>query len=143
MKHRDLHSSGKTGVPPRRVLVAKVGLDRHDRGVRVIARAFREAGFEVIYLPAGHTVEEIAQIAVDEDVRAIGLSMLLGSHTEAVPDLQEHLREKGVSEEILIYVGGTIPSNDASVLEASGVRAVYGPGTPIANVVARFQEDLA
>lgn len=112
-----------------RCLVAKVGLDGHDRGAHVIARAFRDAGFEVIYSGLHNRAEEIVRAAVQEDVDVLGLSILSGAHNTLVPRIAEGLREAGRLEDVLFLVGGTIPDDDAAELREAGVDAVYGPGT--------------
>ena len=108
-----------------RVLVAKPGLDGHDRGAKVVARALRDAGFEVIYQGIRLTPEQIAAVARDEDVDVIGLSILSGSHLELVPEVLGLLREAGVTAPVV--VGGIIPPEDQAVLLAAGVAAVYTP----------------
>src|SRR3989304_8414597 len=116
-----------------RVLVAKPGLDGHGRGAKVIARAFRDAGFEVIYTGLRQTPEMIVSAAIQEDVDAIGLSCLSGAHMHLFPKVMELLKAKGV-EDILVFGGGTIPDEDISKLKACGVAQVYTPGasTPAA-----------
>jgi len=109
-----------------RVLVAKVGLDGHDRGVKVVARILRDAGYEVIYTGLFQTPESVAAAAVDEDVDAVGLSMLSGAHMTLVPKVVEKLREAGV--DVPVVVGGIIPANDVPKLMDAGVAAVLTPG---------------
>ncbi|MFQ5516239.1 MAG: cobalamin B12-binding domain-containing protein [Acidimicrobiia bacterium] len=125
-----------------RILVAKAGLDKHDRGAHIVARALRDAGYEVIYLDAGRLPAEIAQVAIDEDVAAIGLSLLSGAHMQVFRELQEALPEAG-EHRILLFAGGTIPPRDQNRLRAMGVVEVFGPGTSIAEVVAAFDRRLA
>jgi methylmalonyl-CoA mutase, C-terminal domain len=120
-----------------RILVAKVGLDGHDRGVKVVARILRDAGFEVIYTGLFQTPEKVAAAAVDEDVDAIGLSMLSGAHMTLAPKVVEKVRELGV--DIPVVVGGIIPDQDTSKLEAAGVAAVLTPGATADEVVATMQ----
>ena len=112
-----------------RVLVAKPGLDGHDRGAKVIARAFRDAGFEVIYTGLRQTPEMIVSAAIQEDVDAIGLSCLSGAHMYLFPRVVELLRERGVSD-MLVFAGGTIPDEDIPALKAAGIAEVFTPGTP-------------
>lgn len=112
-----------------RVLIAKPGLDGHDRGAKVIARAFRDAGFEVIYTGLRQTPEMIASAAIQEDVDAIGLSCLSGAHMYLFPRVVELLRERGV-EDILVFGGGTIPDEDIPKLRGAGIAEVFTPGTP-------------
>ena len=117
-----------------RVLIAKPGLDGHDRGAKVIARALRDAGMEVIYTGLRQTPEMIASAALQEDVDAVGLSILSGAHMTLVPRVLELLKSSGQSD-VWVFVGGIIPEGDAKILKEMGVRAVYGPGTPTAQVV--------
>jgi methylmalonyl-CoA mutase C-terminal domain/subunit len=116
-----------------RVLVAKVGLDGHDRGVKVVARILRDAGFEVIYTGLFQTPDTVAASAVDEDVAAIGLSMLSGAHMTLVPKVVQKLRERG--SDIPVVVGGIIPEPDVPRLMAEGVAAVLTPGASADDVV--------
>ena len=109
-----------------RVLVAKVGLDGHDRGVKVVARILRDAGYEVIYTGLFQTPETVAAAAIDEDVDAVGLSMLSGAHMTLVPKVVDKLREAGV--DVAVIVGGIIPANDVQKLMDAGVAAVLTPG---------------
>ena len=111
-----------------RVLVAKPGLDGHDRGAKVIARALRDAGMEVVYTGIRQTPEMIVETALQEDVDVIGLSILSGAHMALFPKIFEGLRENDM-EEILVVAGGIVPEEDRSVLEEMGVSAVFGPGT--------------
>jgi methylmalonyl-CoA mutase C-terminal domain/subunit len=119
---------------PIRVLVAKPGLDGHDRGAKVIARALRDAGMEVIYTGLRQTPESIVNAAVQEDVDCIGLSILSGAHNVLVPRIAALLREQG-AQEILLVLGGTIPEADIAALKEQGVAAVFGPGTPLSATV--------
>jgi len=123
----DLQTPGK---PPIRVLVAKPGLDGHDRGAKVIARALRDAGMEVIYTGLRQTPEMIVNAALQEDVDCIGLSILSGAHNVIVPRILALLKERGASD-ILVVLGGTIPEQDVEPLKAVGVAAVFGPGTTL------------
>jgi methylmalonyl-CoA mutase, C-terminal domain len=120
--------------PPIRVLVAKPGLDGHDRGARVIARALRDAGMEVIYTGLRQTPEMIVNAALQEDVRVIGLSILSGAHNAIVPKVLELLREKEMSD-VKVVVGGIIPDEDARELERQGVVKVFQPGAPLESIV--------
>ncbi|HUY82260.1 MAG TPA: cobalamin B12-binding domain-containing protein [Acidobacteriaceae bacterium] len=119
---------------PIRVLVAKPGLDGHDRGAKVIARALRDAGMEVIYTGLRQTPEMIVNAAVQEDVDCVGLSILSGAHNVIVPRVTALLKERG-ADDILVVLGGTIPGQDAEGLKAQGVAAIFGPGTPLEKVV--------
>lgn len=120
-----------------RVLIAKPGLDGHDRGAKVVARALRDAGMEVIYTGLRQTPEMIAEAALQEDVDAVGLSILSGAHMVLVPRVLELLRANGQSH-VHVFIGGIIPESDIPALLEMGVRAVYGPGTSTQKVV----EDL-
>lgn len=116
------------------MLVAKAGLDGHDRGAKIIARALRDAGMEVLYTGLRKTPESIVQAAIQEDVDCIGLSILSGAHNVLVPRLLTLLKEQK-AEDILVVLGGTIPQSDVPALEAMGVAAVFGPGTTLDAVV--------
>jgi len=113
-----------------RILVAKPGLDGHDRGAKVLARAFRDAGFEVIYTGLFQTPEMIANAALQEDVDVVGLSILSGAHMSLFPAIMEALRAVG-RDDVLVVAGGTIPQDDIAPVKALGVAAVFGPGTPL------------
>jgi methylmalonyl-CoA mutase C-terminal domain/subunit len=117
-----------------RVLVAKPGLDGHDRGVKVVARALRDAGMEVIYTGLRQTPEMIAESALQEDVDAIGLSILSGAHMMLVPRILELLVENG-QESVKVFIGGIIPDDDVSKLIEMGIKGVYGPGTSTQRIV--------
>ncbi|MBI3207330.1 MAG: cobalamin B12-binding domain-containing protein [Candidatus Solibacter usitatus] len=120
---------------PLRVLVAKPGLDGHDRGAKIIARALRDAGMEVIYTGLRQTPEMVVNAALQEDVQVIGLSILSGAHNAIVPRVMELLREKDMTD-VLVIVGGIIPDEDAAVLkEKHGVAAVFQPGAPLDEIV--------
>ena len=119
---------------PIRVLVAKPGLDGHDRGAKVVAAALRDAGMEVIYTGLHQTPEMIATAAVQEDVDVVGLSILSGAHMTLFPRVQELLREQG-RDDILITGGGIIPKEDIAALRALGVGELFGPGTPTSDLV--------
>ncbi|MGH9620654.1 MAG: cobalamin B12-binding domain-containing protein [Bryobacteraceae bacterium] len=119
---------------PIRVLVAKPGLDGHDRGAKIIARALRDAGMEVIYTGLRQTPEMIVNAALQEDVQVIGLSILSGAHNAIVPRILELLREKGMNDMVVI-AGGIIPSEDAAELKKLGVAEVFQPGAPLEKIV--------
>ena len=122
-----------------RVLMAKPGLDGHDRGVKVIARALRDAGIEVIYTGLRQSPEDIAAAAIEEDVDAIGLSCLSGAHMTLFPRVVQVLRKKKAGD-IVVAGGGIIPDEDVSKLKKAGIKAVFGPGTPLTEIVAFFQK---
>ncbi len=117
-----------------RVLIAKPGLDGHDRGAKVIARALRDAGMEVIYTGLRQTPEMVAEAALQEDVDAVGLSILSGAHLALTPRVIELMRANGQGD-VPVFVGGIIPDDDATALRELGVAAVFGPGTPMTDVV--------
>jgi methylmalonyl-CoA mutase C-terminal domain/subunit len=121
-----------------RVLVAKVGLDGHDRGIKVVARLLRDAGMEVVYTGLFQTPETVAIAAIQEDVDVVGLSMLSGAHLTLVPLVVEALRERGSS--IPVVVGGIVPPTDVAILKAAGVAGVLGPGASGESVVATILE---
>ncbi|MAE72809.1 MAG: methylmalonyl-CoA mutase [Bdellovibrionaceae bacterium] len=121
-----------------RVLIAKPGLDGHDRGAKVVARGLRDAGFEVIYTGLHQTPEMVAIAAIQEDVDVIGLSILSGAHLPLVEAIQTQLKEKQVEKPI--FVGGIIPDDDAKSLLDSGVAAVFGPGSPITEIVEKVRK---
>jgi methylmalonyl-CoA mutase, C-terminal domain len=116
-------------MPPLRVLIAKPGLDGHDRGAKVIARALRDAGFEVIYTGIRQTPEMIAEAALQEDVDAIGLSILSGAHMTLFPRVLEELKKRGM-EDAVVWAGGIIPEADIPALREMGIQAIFGPGSP-------------
>src|SRR5215468_435343 len=119
---------------PVRVLVAKPGLDGHDRGAKLVARTLRDAGFEVIYLGIRQRPEAIASVAVQEDVQVVGLSILSGAHVALTRKTAEALRAAG-AEDVLLVVGGTIPQRDVAKLEDAGAAAVYPTGTPLETLI--------
>jgi len=123
-----------TGSPRLRVLVAKPGLDGHDRGAKIIARALRDAGVEVIYTGLHQTPEMIAEAAIQEDVDAIGLSILSGAHNTLFPAIMRLMREKG-GDEIAIFGGGIIPEEDIATLKQAGVREIFTPGATTDEIV--------
>ncbi|HUB32524.1 MAG TPA: cobalamin B12-binding domain-containing protein [Bryobacteraceae bacterium] len=128
--------------PPIRVLVAKPGLDGHDRGAKIIARALRDAGMEVIYTGLRQTPEMIVNAALQEDVQVIGLSILSGAHNAIVPRVLELLRERDMSE-VKLIVGGIIPDEDAEELKRQGVAAIFQPGASLESVVSFIRSSLA
>ena len=122
-----------------RVLVAKPGLDGHDRGAKVIARALRDAGMEVIYTGLRQTPAMIAEAALQEDVDVIGLSILSGAHMAIVPKILELLRANGMSD-VRVFLGGIVPDDDVSTLKTLGVAGVFGPGASTEDVIAAVRE---
>ena len=124
-----------------RVVVAKPGLDGHDRGAKIIARTLRDAGMEVIYTGLHQTPEQIVATALQEDADAIGISILSGAHMTLVPRILDLLREQDAGD-ILVVVGGTIPADDVAELKARGVAEVYTPGAPTAEIVEFLQTRL-
>ncbi|GAB3672302.1 cobalamin B12-binding domain-containing protein [Halopiger thermotolerans] len=124
-----------------RCLVAKVGLDGHDRGAHVVSRAFRDAGFEVIYSGLHKSPEEIVQAAVQEDVDVLGISILSGAHDTLVPKVMDGLEEYGAKDDTLVLVGGVIPEEDRPELKEEGVAAIFGPGTSIEETVEFVREN--
>ena len=117
-----------------RVVVAKPGLDGHDRGAKIIARALRDAGMEVIYTGLHQTPDQIVETAIQEDADAVGISILSGAHMTLVPRILELLREQG-AEDVLVVVGGTIPTDDVKALKEQGVAEVFTPGAPTSEIV--------
>jgi methylmalonyl-CoA mutase C-terminal domain/subunit len=117
-----------------RVVIAKPGLDGHDRGAKIIARALRDAGMEVIYTGLHQTPEQIVETAIQEDADAVGISILSGAHMTLVPRIVEGLRARE-ADDVLVVVGGTIPADDAEELLAGGVAAIFTPGAPTAEIV--------
>lgn len=124
-----------------RILIAKPGLDGHDRGAKVIARGFRDAGFEVIYTGLHQTPEQIVSAAIQEDVDAIGLSILSGAHDYIFPEVIELLKKRG-AEDIVVFGGGIIPEEDIPALTQCGVKAIFTPGTPIEEAVNWVRENI-
>jgi methylmalonyl-CoA mutase C-terminal domain/subunit len=125
--------------PPIRILVAKPGLDGHDRGAKVVARGLRDAGMEVIYTGLHRSPVQIAEAALQEDAAVVGLSVLSGAHISLVPKVVAALQERGM-DDVLVVVGGIIPDGDVETLEADGVAKVFGPGSRISEIVAYIQE---
>lgn len=124
-----------------RVLIAKPGLDGHDRGAKVIARALRDAGMEVIYTGLRQTPEMVAEAALQEDVDAVGLSILSGAHMALVPRVVELLRANG-QDHVSVFVGGIVPDEDVPALEELGVAGVYGPGTLTDRIIEDIRESV-
>ena len=124
-----------------RVLVGKPGLDGHDRGAKVVARAFRDAGFEVIYSGLRQSPEAIVQTAVQEDVDVLGLSILSGAHDTLVPKVIEGLEDHGMTD-VLVLVGGTIPDDDREELHAAGADRIFGPDSDINEIVAYVESEV-
>lgn len=118
---------------PKRVLIAKPGLDGHDRGAKVIARALRDAGVEVIYSGLHQTPEQVAETAIQEDVGGVGLSVLSGAHMTLFPKVVQLLRERG-ADDVVVFGGGIIPDEDIPVLEEAGLAAIFTPGTPLGEI---------
>ena len=127
---------------PIRVLVAKPGLDGHDRGAKVIARALRDAGMEVIYTGIRQSPQMIVQAAAQEDVDVLGLSILSGAHLEILPEVMTLLREEGM-DDVLVVVGGIIPAVDRQPLMDVGITEVFGPGTSTGEIVEFIQDSMA
>ena len=126
---------------PIKVLIAKPGLDGHDRGAKVLARGLRDEGFEVVYTGLRQTPEMVATVALQEDVDVVGLSILSGAHMTLVPRICALLREKGL-DDVLVAAGGIIPDDDLPALREAGVAAVFGPGTTIAEVAAFIRANV-
>src|SRR5438874_4587255 len=118
-----------------RVLVAKPGLDGHDRGAKVLARALRDAGMEVVYTGLRQTPEQVAEAALQEDVDVVALSLLSGAHMTLMPKVVELLRAKG-ADDIVVLGGGVIPPDDATELKKRGIKEIFGPGTPTTEIIA-------
>ena len=129
-------------APKPRLLIGKPGLDGHDRGAKYVAQVLRDAGFEVIYTGIRRTPEEIVETAIQEDVAAIGLSLLSGAHIALFGRVLELLRQRG-AEDIVVFGGGVIPPKDVPRLEAMGVAAVFTPGTPARQIVEKIDACLA
>ena len=124
-----------------RVLVAKPGLDGHDRGAKIIARSFRDAGFEVIYTGLRQTAEQIVNAALQEDVDVIGLSVLSGAHMTLCPRIMELVRKEKL-DDVLVIVGGIVPDDDRAELKESGIAEVFGPGTSTQDIVTYVRENV-
>lgn len=132
----------KTSSRRIKILVAKLGLDGHDRGALVLCRAFRDAGMEVIYSGLFATPERIAQIVEDEDADAVALSLLNGAHNILFPRVVKELKKKGIKD-VLVVGGGVIPEKDKKKLEKAGVNGVFGPGTPLPNVINHITDKVS
>ncbi len=127
-----------------RIIVAKPGLDGHDRGAKVIARALRDAGFEVIYTGIRQTPEQIVESVIQEDADVLGISILSGAHMVLIPKILKLLEEKGLkpNKDVLVIAGGIIPPDDAQELEKIGVAKVFGPGSPIEDIITFIDENI-
>ncbi|MDI1444395.1 cobalamin B12-binding domain-containing protein [Polyangium sp. 6x1] len=125
-----------------RILVAKPGLDGHDRGAKVVARALRDAGFEVIYTGLHQTPDMIASAAVQEDVDAVGLSIMSGAHNTLFPAVIQALRARG-ADDIVVFGGGIIPDDDITRLKEAGVKGVFTPGTPLKSIIDWVHDNVA
>ena len=121
-----------------RVLIAKPGLDGHDRGAKVVARALRDAGMEVIYTGLRQTIDQIVKTAIQEDVDIIGLSILSGAHMRICEKLLKRMKEEGL--DVPVFVGGIIPPDDAQKLKEMGIYEVFGPGTPLSVIIEKVKE---
>lgn len=127
---------------PIRVLVAKPGLDGHDRGAKVIARALRDAGMEVIYTGLRQTPEQIVQVAIEEDVDVVAISILSGAHNHLLPKVVQMLKEEEVYDEVLVIAGGVIPDDDIPYLINQGIAQVFTPGTPTLTTIEFIRNNL-
>ncbi|MGZ3602838.1 MAG: cobalamin B12-binding domain-containing protein [Ktedonobacterales bacterium] len=144
----DTASASSTETPPAttdrrkiRVLVAKPGLDGHDRGAKVIARALRDAGMEVIYTGIRQTPQMIVEAAIQEDVDAILMSILSGAHMAIFPKVMDSLRENGV-DDVLVMAGGILPDEDIPAIEAMGIKGNFGPGTPMSSIIEYVRSNV-
>ncbi|AMM54119.1 cobalamin B12-binding domain-containing protein [Pyrococcus kukulkanii] len=127
-----------------RVLIAKPGLDGHDRGAKVVARALRDAGYEVIYTGIRQTPEQIVEAVVEEDIDVLGISILSGAHMVLIPKILKLLEERGIrpNDDILVVAGGIIPPDDAEELKKMGVAEVFGPGTPLQEIIEFIDKNV-
>ena len=139
--HKGLKNNNGGNMNKTRILIGKPGLDGHDRGAKYIARALRDAGMEVIYTGIRQTPEQIVTAAIQEDVDAIGLSLLSGAHNILFTKVSELLKEKN-AEDIILFGGGVIPEEDISYLKKQGFKAIFTPGTPAEDVVNFINEQL-
>jgi methylmalonyl-CoA mutase C-terminal domain/subunit len=137
----DSSEESRAGQRKIRVVVAKPGLDGHDRGAKIIARALRDAGMEVIYTGLHQTPEQIVETVIQEDADAVGLSILSGAHMTLVPRVAELLKQQG-AEEVVLVVGGTIPNDDVPELKKLGVAAVFTPGAPVQGIIDFIRETV-
>lgn len=126
---------------PYRIVVAKPGLDGHDRGAKTITRALRDHGFEVIYTGLHQTPEQVAEAALQEDADAVGLSLLSGAHLTLFPRVMEELAVRGLTD-VLVFGGGVIPEADARALREQGVAAIFGPGSPLSTIASWLEDEL-
>ena len=124
-----------------RVLIAKPGLDSHDRGAKVVARALRDAGMEVIYTGLRQTPEQIVETALQEDVDVIGLSILSGAHKALFPRIMELLKQKGLTD-VMVFAGGIIPEEDIPEMKKLGIKGIFGPGTPTETIIQFMLENV-
>ncbi len=124
-----------------KVLIAKPGLNGHDRGAKVIARALRDAGMEVIYTGLRQTPEQIVETAIQEDVDVIGLSILSGAHMTLLPRVVELLRERGIND-VLVIAGGIIPTEDIPALKKAGIAEIFGPGSPLKDIIEYIRRNV-
>lgn len=124
-----------------RVVIAKPGLDGHDRGAKVIARALRDAGFEVVYTGLFQTPDQVAEAVLQEDADAVGLSLLSGAHMTLVPKIVDAVRDRGLAD-VLVFAGGIIPGDDVELLKAGGVAEVFTPGAPLGDIVTWLESAL-
>lgn len=124
-----------------RVLIAKPGLDSHDRGAKVVARALRDAGMEVIYTGLRQTPEQIVETALQEDVDVIGLSILSGAHKTLFPRIMELLKQKKLTD-VMVFAGGIIPEEDVAELKEIGIKEIFGPGTPTEKIIDYVQKNV-
>ncbi|MGD9794580.1 MAG: cobalamin B12-binding domain-containing protein [Acidimicrobiia bacterium] len=124
-----------------RVIVAKPGLDGHDRGAKTISRALRDAGFEVVYTGLHQTPEQIAETAMQEDADAVGLSLLSGAHLTLFPRVMEELTKRGI-DDVLVFGGGVIPNKDIDVLKQQGVAGLFGPGSSLKEIASWLEQTL-
>jgi methylmalonyl-CoA mutase, C-terminal domain len=124
-----------------RIIVAKPGLDGHDRGAKVVSRALRDAGYEVIYTGLHQTPAQIAETAIQEDADAVGLSIHSGAHMTLFPQVVRLLRERG-AEDVVVFAGGIIPKEDVPLLQEKGIEAIFTPGTPTSRIVEWLRERL-
>ena len=141
MSVQEQHGSPQQQQKRIRVLVSKLGLDGHDRGALVICRALRDAGMEVVYSGLFCTPEQVAKIAIDEDVNAVAMSLLNGAHLVLFPKVARLLKENGVND-ILLVGGGIIPESDKKILEKEGITGNFGPGTPLSTIINHITENV-